>query len=77
MVMAFIRSYACDVAKESQASFHYHVEKWTLWDSITLHCAFSAVTLLVGRHGEHLLCKKLSDEGLVWFLPRDAMHPRY
>ena len=31
-------------------------------------CAFSALTLLVGRQEEHLACKKLSDEVLAWFL---------
>jgi len=28
--------------------------------------AFSGLTLLVGRQEEHLVCKKLSDEVLVW-----------
>jgi len=28
--------------------------------------AFSALTLLIGRHEEHLACKKLSDEVLAW-----------
>jgi len=28
--------------------------------------AFSALTLLVGHQEEHLACKKLSDEVLVW-----------
>jgi len=28
--------------------------------------AFSALTLLVGRQEEHLACKKLSDEVLLW-----------
>jgi len=28
--------------------------------------AFSALTLLLGHHKEHLACKKLSDEVLVW-----------
>jgi len=28
--------------------------------------AFSALTLLVGHQEEHLTCKKLSDEVLVW-----------
>ena len=37
------------------------------------HYAFSAMTLLVGHQEEHLACKKLSDEVLVWFfLERDA-----
>jgi len=29
-------------------------------------CAFSALALLVGHQEEHLACKKLSDEVLVW-----------
>ena len=29
-------------------------------------CAFSALTLLVGRQEGHPACKKLSDEVLVW-----------
>ena len=37
---------------------------------LTLHSkynsAFSALTLLVGHQEEHLACKKLSDEVLVW-----------
>jgi len=28
--------------------------------------AFNALTLLVGRHEEHLVCKKLSDDVLAW-----------
>jgi len=28
--------------------------------------AFSALTLLVGRQEEHPICKKLSDEVLMW-----------
>ena len=31
-----------------------------------IRCAFSALTLLVGQQEEHLACKKLSDELLVW-----------
>jgi len=30
------------------------------------HCAFSALTLFVGRQEEHPTSKKLSDEVLVW-----------
>ena len=30
-------------------------------------CAFSALTLLVGRQEGHPACKKLSGEVLVWF----------
>jgi len=29
-------------------------------------CAFSALTLLVGRQEGHLACKKVSGEVLVW-----------
>jgi len=29
-------------------------------------CVFSALTLLVGHQEEHSVCKKLSDEVLVW-----------
>jgi len=31
-----------------------------------LWVAFSALTLLVGRQEEHLACKKLTDEVLLW-----------
>jgi len=31
-----------------------------------LTAAFSALTLLAGRQEEHMACKKLSDEVLVW-----------
>jgi len=29
-------------------------------------CAFSALTLLIGHHEEHLACKNFSDWVLVW-----------
>jgi len=32
-----------------------------------MYCAFSALTLLVGRQEGHPACKKLSGEVLVWF----------
>jgi len=34
--------------------------------SRVLEVAFSSLTLLVGRQEEHLACKNLSDEVLVW-----------
>jgi len=34
-------------------------------DIVVTWC-FSALTLLVGRQEEHLVCKELSDEVLVW-----------
>jgi len=33
---------------------------------LQLHCAFSALTLLVGRQEEHPACKKLSGGMLAW-----------
>jgi len=33
---------------------------------LSLHLAFSALTLLVGRQEEHPACKKLSGGVLVW-----------
>jgi len=33
---------------------------------VTFVVAFSALTLSVGRQEEHPVCKKLSDEVLVW-----------
>jgi len=35
-----------------------------LWN--TVYIAFSALTLSVGHHEEHLACKKLSDKVLAW-----------
>jgi len=39
----------------------------TLCISYPYRVAFSALTLLVGRHEEHPACKKLTDEVLAWF----------
>jgi len=33
---------------------------------LLLACAFSALTLLVGRQEEHVACKKLSNGVLAW-----------
>ena len=43
-----------------------HVEKWFLSFKDMHNCAFSALTLLVGRQEGHPACKKLSGEVLVW-----------
>jgi len=41
---------------------HYRILQYC---NITVN-AFSALTLLVGRHEEHPACKKLSNEVLAW-----------
>ena len=38
---------------------------WNFRFKIVKACAFSALTLLVGRQEEHPVCKKLSDEVLA------------
>ena len=37
-----------------------------------MHCASSALTLLVGHQEAHPACKKVSDEVLVWCQERGA-----
>jgi len=37
-----------------------------MWFKATKTCAFSALTLLVGRQAGHLVCKKLSGGVLAW-----------
>ena len=39
---------------------------FSLLSQESLHCAFSALTLLVGCQEEHLARKNLSDEVLAW-----------
>ena len=39
-------------------------------------CAFSALTLLIGRQEEHPAFKKLSDEVLVWLSVWSEVHPK-
>jgi len=41
--------------------------KYTTSQSTSI-CAFSALTLFVGRQEEHPACKQLTDEVLVWFV---------
>jgi len=50
-------------------TYELHIKCVTLQRVIVFNVyssAFSALTLLVGRHEEHLPCKKLNDEVLVW-----------
>jgi len=41
-------------------------KQWVIGEQYLPFCAFSALTLLVGRQEEHPACKKLSGEVLVW-----------
>ena len=41
--------------------------------SVCTCVAFSALTLLVGRHAERPACKKLTDEVLVWLSVRSEV----
>ena len=39
-----------------------------------MHCAFSALTLLVGQQEDHLACKKLSGVVLAWLSVSSEVH---
>ena len=54
--------YRPDALPATQPTASKHWRDFCIW----IVCAFTALTLLVGRQEEHLACKKLIGEVLVW-----------
>jgi len=50
----------------NQTYFQQHFQAWPGSTKQQRQQVFSALTLLVGRQAEHLVCKKLSAEVLAW-----------
>jgi len=55
-----------DVGNEKFHPGNFFVKRQDVMISVLLCCAFSALTLLVGRQEGHPACKKLSGGLLVW-----------
>jgi len=51
---------------ERRPATEVHLEMLVKWHCVNSSCAFSALTLLVGRQEGHPACKKLSGGVLAW-----------
>ena len=61
-----LRTLTCAASVVSMVRCHCTIAAAAFIFTVCSHCAFSALTLLVGHQEGHPACKKLSGEVLAW-----------